>query len=380
MYMPVKDTILVIDFGGQYAQLISRRVRELGVYSEVVQHDAPVEKFKKAKGIILSGSPLSITDLKVLNFNRKILQLGIPLFGMCYGHQMIARELGGKISSSKSKEFGKAKMKIFSNKTIFSGIKDNKIVWMSHHDEVIEVPDGFKIIGSTSDCKVAAMADDKRRIYGFQFHPEVTHTVQGQKILSNFVLEICKAKKQWSIKNYLNDKVKEIKKKVGKKKVLMLVSGGVDSTVCLALLSKALPNDQIKAFHFDTGVMRKNESAMVKKELTKLKFAELHIINAQNEFFNALNGVVEPEKKRQIIGRMFIEIQHQRLKDLGVNTKEWMLGQGTIYPDKIESAGTKLADKIKTHHNRVKEVTDLMKKGLVLEPLDELYKDEVREL
>jgi len=376
----VENKIIVVDFGGQYAHLIARRIRELGVFSEIVQVNAPLKKFKEAKGIILSGSPLSICDLKALNFNKKILFLGKPLLGICYGHQLIARELNGKIRRSTSKEFGKAKLKIHKKKGIFYGLKDNQIVWMSHHDEVSALPKNFEVIGSTNDCKIAAMANFKKKIYGFQFHPEVTHTKQGKKMLENFLFKECKAKKNWTMKNLIKEKINEIKEKTKNKNVLMFASGGVDSTVALALLSKALPKNKIFAFHFDTGFMRKNESIQVKKELERLNLAEIKIINARKAFFNALKNVCNPEKKRKIIGKLYIQLKNKELKKLKLNPKEWLLCQGTIYPDTIETAGTKLADKIKTHHNRAEEVIKLIEKGHLIEPLADLYKDEVREL
>lgn len=374
--MQEQDTIFVIDFGGQYAHLIARRIRELGVYSEIVLPDVNIEKLKNAKGIILSGSPLSICDLDALDFNKEILLLGKPVMGMCYGHQIIGRELGGKIGRSSSKEFGTAKLKVLKKEGIFEGIS-NSTVWMSHHDEVSEVPNGFEIIGSTSDCKIAAMQNLEKKIFGFQFHPEVVHTEQGMKLFENFV-KICGCKRTWSMKNFVREKIEEIKKRVGNRKVLLLASGGVDSTVALALLSKALGKEKIIALHVDHGFMRKNETANVQKALEKLGYAKLHVVNAEEKFLHALKGLTEPEDKRTIIGEMFLIVKDEEILRMNLNPKEWMLCQGTIYPDTIESARTKLADKIKTHHNRVEQIMELIEAGNLIEPLELLYKDEVR--
>ena len=375
-----EDRIIVVDLGGQYAHLIARRVRELGVFSEIVQPDAPVSAFRDAKGIILSGSPYSICDLDAVNFNNEVFSLEKPLLGICYGHQIIARENGGEIKSSTSKEFGFAEMKVLKKEGIFEGLDDTERIWMSHHDEVSVLPPGAEVIGATSDCGITAMADFEKNWYGVQFHPEVVHTKHGAKMLENFVLKICKCRKTWGMEHYIEDQINEIRKTVGDKKVFILASGGVDSTVTIALLHKALGKERIYALHVDTGFMRKNEAEDVQKGLADLGLSEFHIVDAGDDFFSALKGVIDPEKKREIIGNLFIEVKNKEIKKLGFNEDEWLLGQGTIYPDTIETAGTKHADRIKTHHNRVELVQDLIKQGKIIEPLSQLYKDEVREL
>ncbi len=374
-----ENKIIVVDLGGQYAHLIARRVRELGVYSEIVDPDASSEDFKKAKGIILSGSPACVCD-ETIEFNKEIYELGIPILGFCYGHQMFARDLGGEISRQDVKEFGTAELEIKNKKGIFEGLSDKETVWMSHHDKISKLPSGFELIGTTDDCEIAAIADFKKHFYGLQFHPEVSHTPNGMKIFENFIFGICKCEKNWSMENYIEKQVEEIKKKVGDKKVFLLASGGVDSTVALALVNKAIGKERIYALHVDTGFMIKNEIPEVKSGLEKMGFSDFHVADASEEFFEKLKGIIDPEEKRNIIGNLFIEVKEKELEKLGFNEDEWILAQGTIYPDTIESAGTKHADRIKTHHNRVELVEKMLAEGLVIEPLSQLYKDEVREL
>jgi len=375
-----ENKIIVLDFGAQYAHLIARRIRELHVYSEIKDPTASIEELKKAKGIILSGGPSSVYEKNAPAFNKKIFQLEIPILGLCYGHQLMAQETGGKVKPGKVKEFGTAKLEIKKFDKLFEGLRERENVWMSHGDSVAVLPPGFESIASTEDCPIAAMGNFEKNFFGLQFHPEVTHTVNGMKILSNFVFKICNCKADWTIKNYLEKEIAEIKEKVGGKNVFMLASGGVDSTVALALLNKALPAKRVYAMHVDTGFMRKDEAKLVEKTLRNLKLSELHVVNASKEFFSALKGVIEPEKKRKIIGNLFIEIQNHELKQLKLDPDTWLLGQGTIYPDTIETAGTKHAAKIKTHHNRVESIKQMIEEGKVIEPLAQLYKDEVREL
>lgn len=375
----VENKIIVLDFGGQYAHLIARRVRELGVFSEIALPNAPLEKIKEAKGIILSGSPHSIGKNSP-NFNSKIFEIGTPILGICYGIHLMAEEFKGKTGKGQKKEFGKTEIKLEKDSKLFDGLPEKQVVWMSHYDQVTEMPEGFELIGSTETCKITAIADEKREFYGLQFHPEVVHTEHGMELLANFVFDICGCKKNWSIQNYLEEKCREIKEKMGEKKVLLLASGGVDSTVALALLGLALEKNQIFALHVDTGLMRKNEASEVKKALEELDLAQLKVVDYSKQFFNSLNGIVEPEKKREIIGKLFLDITKKEVEKLGFNEKEWVLAQGTIYPDTIETARTKYSNKIKTHHNRVPEMVKMVEKGTVIEPLNDLYKDEVREL
>ena len=374
-----ENKIIVLDFGGQYAHLIARRVRQLGVYSEIALPDARSEKIRSARGIILSGSPHSITD-KNLKFNPEIFKLGIPVLGICYGHQLMAKELGGKIGRSGTREFGKTDLKVERDEGILLGTPEKQVVWMSHYDQVMEMPPGFELLATTKKCRIAAMGDHRKKYYGVQFHPEVAHTEFGMEMIANFVFDACKCKKNWSMQNYLDRAIEKTRKKVGERKVLLLASGGVDSTVTLAILSKALSKEQVFALHVDTGLMRKNETAIIKNALSKLGLVELKVIDASKEFLSALKGITEPEKKRKIIGRLFVNISEREIKNARLEENQWMLAQGTIYPDTIETARTKHSNKIKTHHNRVEQIVKMIELGNVIEPLEQLYKDEVREL
>ena len=377
--MAREGKIIVLDFGSQYTHLLARRVRELNVYSEIMPPTAPSKELKKAKGIILSGGPQSVYAKDAVKFNPEIFSLGVPVLGLCYGQQLLAHGLGGKVEQGKVKEYGSAKIRILEGK-LFTGLPSEFTVWMSHGDKVEKLPAGFRACGSTSDCEFAAIADEGKKIFGLQFHPEVTHTEHGLKILSNFIFSVCGCEKNWTMENYLQQKISEIKKQAGRKNVFLLLSGGVDSSVCLALLGRALGAERIHALHVDTGFMREGESALVKKELGKLGIKEIHVVKAEKNFFGALEGVAEPEEKRGIIGRLFVEIAMRELKKLGVSEKKWLLGQGTIYPDTIETGGTENAQKIKTHHNRAPVIMKMIEEGRVIEPLNQLYKDEVREL
>jgi len=374
------NKIIVLDFGGQTANLIARRIRQLGVYAEIALPDATTKKLKEAKGVILSGSPFSIAGSSEPDYNKEMFSLGIPLLGICYGMQLIAKDMGGKIGKCEKNEFGKAEMTLPNESVLFTATPEKQTVWMSHHDQVVKMPKEFELTGTTDICKIAAMAYDKKKIYGFQYHPEVAHTEYGMEMIANFVLDVCKCEKDWSMQGYLEKALAGIKEKVGEKKVLLLASGGVDSTVLLALLGMALPQEQVVALHVDTGLMRKNESEDVSRALHELELAELMVVDASKEFFKELKGVIDPEKKREIIGKLFLEITRSEVDKLDFDKENWILAQGTIYPDTIESARTKYSDKIKTHHNRIDELVKMADEGLVIEPLNELYKDEVREL
>ena len=370
------DKIIILDFGGQYTHLIARRIRQLNVYSEIVPSDTPVEELKNAKGIILSGGPFSVYYEKPPKPDKKLFELDIPVLGLCYGHQLIAFFTGGKVKSGRTKEYGIAELDIKDDKDLFSGMEKKQTVWMSHGDKVEKLPKGFEILASTSDCEIAAMGNGK--YFGLQFHPEVTHTVNGMKILENFVFKICKCEKNWTMHNFIEQKINEIKEKVNEKNVFLLVSGGVDSTVCFTLLTKALGDDRVMGLHVDNGLMRKDEVNVVKKSLNRFK--NLHIVDASEDFLNGLKDVIDPEKKREIIGNKFMEVANKSIGNLKLDPEKWVLAQGTIYPDTIETKGTEHADLIKTHHNRVKLAQELIKQGKVIEPISLLYKDEVREV
>lgn len=373
------DKIAVLDFGGQYAHLIANRIRRLGVYSEIFDADTPALKLRFHKGIIFSGGPNSVYEKGAPTCDPGIFKLNIPVLGICYGHQLMAHLLGGKVKSGGVKEYGRAKIDISRNVGVLKFMGDEQEVWMSHGDEVTQLPIGMEAIASTEGCKTAAIADEYRKFFGVQFHLEVTHTPNGQKMLENFV-EVCNAEKEWNLKEYIEQLKMNIQKEVKNRNVFMLVSGGVDSSVAFALLEKTLGANNVYGLFVDTGLMRENEAKEVHDSMEKAGFKNLHIEDASADFFKALKGITSPEKKRTIIGDTFLEVQKRVLKKMKLNSKDWMLGQGTIYPDTIETGGTKHAAKIKTHHNRVPQIEEMIKKGLIIEPLKEFYKDEVRSI
>ncbi len=375
----MKNEIAILDFGSQYTHLIARRIRELGVISHIYPNNVPAKKLINAVGIILSGGPRSIVNQPKLAYDPKIFELNIPILGHCYGHQLLADHFGGKVISGKAREYGLAKLKIVVS-PIFENVKPITNVWMSHGDHVDQLPSGFKQIGTTGNDSIAAMANEQQKIYGFQFHPEVHHTEQGKIILANFVFNICKATKNWTTEKMLQEIQTNIKKQVGNKNVFLLISGGVDSTVCFALLEKTLGKNRVYGLHVDHGMMRLNETNLVKKSLAKIGLTDLHIYNAESEYLAALKNIYEPEEKRKIIGNLFLDITDRIMKDKKLSRKNWLIGQGTIYPDTIESGGTKNADKIKTHHNRVPRILQMIKQRKIIEPIKELYKDEVRQI
>jgi GMP synthase (glutamine-hydrolysing) len=371
------DKIVVLDFGGQYAHLIANRIRRLGVYSEILDGSAPASELVNYKGIILSGGPASVSAKDSVKCDLRIFGLGIPILGICYGHQLIGHLLGGKVEKGLVREYGSTIVGFKEKKDIFRNVHNTEHVWMSHFDQVVKAPAGFKIIASSKDCPIAGMANYEKNIFSVQFHPEVTHTPCGKFILSNFVDKTL-AKKEWDISTYIRDITSDIRQKVGKKKVFLLISGGVDSTVAFLLISKALGESKVYGLFVDTGFMRMNERKEVQSALTEVGVKNLHVYDASDEYFKALEGVYDPELKRKIIGDLFLDIQAKVSKKLNLNPDEWILAQGTIYPDTIETGGTKHADKIKTHHNRVPQIQELIKRGKVIEPLSQLYKDEVR--
>ncbi|MDZ4216886.1 MAG: glutamine-hydrolyzing GMP synthase [Candidatus Gracilibacteria bacterium] len=411
------NTLCILDFGGQYAHLITNRIRRIGVHAIIKPHDTPADELKNCSGIILSGGPQSVNAPNSLLADPEIFELGIPILGICYGHQVTNKMLGGTVSPGKTKEYGKTKLIIDKPIGIFSELQtpnSELTVWMSHWDEVTEIPVDFEVLAHTDINDFAAVGNLKKQIYGIQFHPEVTHTQEGMQILKNFV-DITRAEKNWKTENYLEQIKQEIINQVRTrnnvpnnaplvrgatneseegvpkpasvkaskgfdKKVFMLVSGGVDSMVAFTLLNQILGEDQVHGMLVDTGFMRKGEIEEVQAALEKLGFHNLHVDDAKEDFYRALEGVSDPEEKRQIIGKKFIERQAQAILKLKLNPEHWLLGQGTIYPDTIESGGTDKADKIKTHHNRVPEIQDMINRGLIIEPLKDLYKDEVRHL
>lgn len=372
------DKIAVLDFGGQYAHLIANRIRRLNAYSEILDGETPAEKLRDYKGIILSGGPQSVYDEHSVQCDPKVLELGVPLLGICYGHQLLAYAQGAKVEHDpEASEYGLTDMSILRAEGLFEGLNAKEIVWMSHGDSVKELPPGYEVIGATKAKHWAAVANLKKHFYGTQFHLEVTHTKSGMKMLDNF-LNICHVKREWKIDDYIASEMEVIRQKVGDRKVFMLVSGGVDSTVAFVLLGKALGSERVHGLFVDTGFLRKNERQQVEESLKAAGLENLHIVDASDQYFQALKGIYDPEAKRKIIGDLFLNVQEQVTKELRLNPDEWILGQGTIYPDTIESGGTKHAAKIKTHHNRVERIQQLMAEGKVIEPLAQLYKDEVR--
>lgn len=373
------EKIAVLDFGGQYAHLIANRVRRLGVYSEILDNETPASKLSDYKGIILSGGPDSVNDGGAPLCDPAIFKLPIPILAICYGHQLMQHLMGGKVGKGSTKEYGFAQLSVKKSEGILMNFPASSRVWMSHFDMVQELAEGFEVIGETEDCPTAAVADLQRGYFGIQFHTEVTHTEEGRKLLDNF-LSRCEVKRDWNIKEFIRNEVQAIKEKIGNKKVFLLVSGGVDSTVCFALLEKALGSERVYGMLVDTGLMRLNEATKVKQALNDAGFKNLHVADKGELFLSRLAGVSDPEAKRKIIGDLFWEVKESVAEELGLNADEWIMGQGTIYPDTIETGGTKHADKIKTHHNRVDLVQEMIAAGKVIEPIAELYKDEVREL
>jgi len=368
--------IVVLNFGGQFAHLIARRVRDLGVKAEILHGDASLAEIQSLNpvGIILSGSPHSVLEGGPLP-DRRVFELGIPVLGICYGHQLMAHFLGGKVQNKENKEFGKEIVSIKKKTGILKGLTVKETVWFSHGDQATKLPKGFVVTASTKTCAHAGFADEKRRFFGIQFHPEVTHTVHGKKIISNFIFGICKAKKDWDMKSVAKNIVADLKKEIGDGHVVVGISGGVDSLVAATLLYKAIGN-RLHAVFVDTGLLRKGEVESVSKSLRSQGFKNLHVIDASEMFLSRLVGVTEPEEKRKIIGHSFVEVFEKALTEELKAYPIGYLAQGTIYPDRVESASTsKHSSKIKSHHNLT--LPERMKLKIV-EPVKDLYKDEVR--
>jgi GMP synthase (glutamine-hydrolysing) len=378
--------ILVLDFGSQYTQLIARRIREAGVYCEIYAYDAEPEAIRAfaPKGIILSGGPESVTIDQGPRAPAVVFELGVPLLGICYGMQAMAAQLGGTVESSEYKEFGYAQVRARGHSRLLRDIEDHTTpegyglldVWMSHGDRVAELPSGFKLIASTDSCPIAGIGDDERGYYGIQFHPEVSHTAQGRRILARFVHEICGCSSDWTAGNIIEDSIRRVREQVGSDQVLLGLSGGVDSSVVAALLHKAI-GEQLTCVFVDTGLLRLHEGDQVMATFAKHMGVKVIRVDAEALFLERLAGVEDPEEKRKIIGRTFIEVFDDEAGKLS-NVK-W-LAQGTIYPDVIESAGAKTgkAHLIKSHHN-VGGLPETMQLKLI-EPLRELFKDEVRKI
>ncbi|MBV9505773.1 MAG: glutamine-hydrolyzing GMP synthase [Acidobacteriia bacterium] len=367
--------ILVLDAGGQYCHLIARKVRELGVYSEVRPSEIPAAEVASVKGLIISGGPNSVYDPGSPTVDPGIFSRGLPVLGICYGQQLMAYVLGGSVRKGEKGEYGLATLDLdCTSDPLFSGLGGPQQIWMSHRDVVAEVPEGFSVVGRTATCAVAAVAAPRRKLYGVQFHPEVVQTTRGRELLANFVFRICCAQPDWDPSHRAPILEEEIRRSVGNRKVFFFVSGGVDSTVAFTLCTRALGEDRVRGVYVDTGLMRAGETEFVSQ------MKGVSVEHAQQHFLEALAGVTDPEEKRHIIGEQFVRVQEQVIEARRLLDEDWILGQGTIYPDTIESGGTAKASLIKTHHNRVAGIHKLITAGRIVEPLTSLYKDEVREL
>jgi GMP synthase (glutamine-hydrolysing) len=377
------DRIAVIDFGGQYAHLIANKIRRMHVLAEIRQPEDPVSAYRGFKGIVISGSPALASQGEDSGYNKGFFELDIPILGLCFGHQEVAKRYGGRVEHAQ-REYGFTKMKLCGDSPIFAGLGPEEIVWMSHGDTVTELGEGFAEIGASIDQDGtthhnAAIANDKLRRYGFQYHPEVDDTEHGDQMLGNFALRVCGCRPTWTMDRYIEEQIAAIGKQAAGRGVFLLASGGVDSTVCAVLIGRALGPDRLHLLHVDNGLMRKGESLKVLEEFKKQGLGNnLHFVDASDKFLLALDGRIEPESKRRMIGETFVRVFEDESRRL--NLQSMLLGQGTIYPDRIETGGTRRADVIKTHHNRVPVIEEMIAAGRVIEPLSELYKVEVREM
>ena len=369
-----KEMVIILDFGGQYNQLIARRVRECNVYCEVLPYYTNLDRIKELapKGIIFTGGPASVYEADAPTCDPGIFELGIPILGICYGCQLMTHSLGGKVTKAPVREYGKTEIQVATRSKLFHGISENTICWMSHTDYIESPASGFTTIAESSSCPIAAIGDEARGLYGVQFHPEVVHTPEGTKMIHNFLFEICGCSGDWKMSSYTEQMIQSLREKIGDKKVLCALSGGVDSSVAAVMVSKAV-GKQLTCIFVDHGLLRKNEGDEVEEIFTKQFDVNFIRVNAQKRFYEKLAGVTEPEKKRKIIGEEFIRVFEEEAKKIG--TVDYLV-QGTIYPDVIESGLGKSAV-IKSHHN-VGGLPDYVDFKEIIEPLRDLFKDEVR--
>ena len=361
----MQDFIAVLDFGSQYAHLIAKRIRHLGAYTQIFSPSANEEALLKAKGIILSGGPSSVYSADIPEYNSKILEMDLPVLGLCYGHQLIAKKYGRTIPNTGKGEFGKAVLTQTPDFPLWKNVSFPQQVWMSHQDSVTECPPDFEVTGVTDSGCVAAMSHLNRPLYTMQFHPEVKDSEQGLTMLENFV-NLCGVSSRWSMETFIEETTERLRQEVGERKVLMFISGGVDSSVAFALLNKALGKEKILGLYINNGFMRKDESTEIIELYQKFGYDNIESRDYSEFFLDAVSSQVDPQIKRHKIGATFIQMRDKFLSELNLSEAEWMLGQGTLYPDIIESGGTEHAEVIKSHHNRVQEVLDLISKGKVV--------------
>ncbi len=371
--------IVILDFGSQFAHLIGNRIRRLGAYSEIVPVDTAAETIKALNphGIILSGGPQSVFEKNSPQPDAAVFDLDIPILGICYGHHLITHHFGGNIESLQ-KEYGEAEFAHLGG-DLFTDVAEISTVWMNHGDSVTALPEGFEITGKTDICPIAAYENQEKKLYSVQFHPEVTHSVYGMQMLDNFVT-LCGAKGTWNVERAADQIISDLQQKLQDKNVFLLVSGGVDSSVAFALLTKAIGVERVFGLFVDSGLLRKNEAAQVETMLAAAGFQNLHVARESEYFLEKLAGITDPEAKRTAIGNAFLEVKRKWASKLGLDDAKWILGQGTIYPDHIETGGSAHASKIKTHHNRVPEIEQMIAEGRIVEPLADFYKDEVRDI
>jgi GMP synthase (glutamine-hydrolysing) len=375
--------ITVLDAGGQYCHLIARKVRELGVYADVRPSETPARELQGRKGLIISGGPSSVYDAGSPTVDPAIFETRQCVLGICYGQQLMAHILGGVVQKGEKGEFGLATLELDGGPRtpLFAGLPEHQQIWMSHRDLVTGLPAGFSALGTTSTCAIAAMAAPARGLYGVQFHPEVIHTTEGKRILANFLFDVCGCTADWDPRHRVPLIEDEIRAVVGARNVFFFVSGGVDSTVAFTLCLRALGSDRVRGIYVDTGLMREGETALVRRMFDSLGAADaVSIESAERYFLAPLAAVRDPEEKRHIIGEEFVKVQERIIEARHLLDGQWILGQGTIYPDTIESGGTEKASLIKTHHNRVAGIQQLLAAKRIVEPLSSFYKDEVREI